>query len=303
MAHARIPRNPKYNELEPQLRFIERRLGASPTVSTGGSGIQPAHDETTTTISPYGVVNQFASDGEGILLSVVGDLYPQIVIPADGETGIYLGNGTYDPYSDGANIYISGHDFFIGNIDSGGTGSTVIQGAANGPLNFASGTIQIESIVGKVFIAAKPGLSDATPGGSEYVEIGSDLVIDETYSLGLTSADTAIHRLTVSNTPELLLDGASLPGSSLAVSDKSANYVLANSDDVINFTASGKTLTFHNVTSAHSKVYRIKNSSAGNCFFDTTTSQTVDGATTGTITPGQSIAVCPNGAATAWIVV
>lgn len=81
----------------------------------------------------------------------------------------------------------------------------------------------------------------------------------------------------------------------LSVSSKSANYSLTNNDDIIKVTSSGKIITLQDAITATKKRYTIKNSSGGNISFATTSSQTVDGSTTGTIIANQSLEVVPDG--------
>lgn len=87
----------------------------------------------------------------------------------------------------------------------------------------------------------------------------------------------------------------------LSVVATAVNYPTTDANDIVKITASGKVVTLHDATTAKVKTYIIKNASAGNCSFATTSSQTVDGSTTGTIVPNQSISVITDSAN--WIIV
>lgn len=73
------------------------------------------------------------------------------------------------------------------------------------------------------------------------------------------------------------------------------NYQVTDANDIIRVTVPGKIVTLHSAVTAAKKRYTIKNTSNGNISFATTSSQTVDGSTTGTIIPNQALEVIPNG--------
>lgn len=79
----------------------------------------------------------------------------------------------------------------------------------------------------------------------------------------------------------------------LTVTATSVNYSTSNTNDIVVVTVSGKVITLHDSATATVKPYIIKNLSNGNISFATTSSQTVDGSTTGTIVPNQSLTVIP----------
>ncbi len=74
-----------------------------------------------------------------------------------------------------------------------------------------------------------------------------------------------------------------------------------DADDVVIATADSITLTLHSAVTAKVKTYTLTNESSGSISFATTSSQTVNGSTTGTITAGQSISVVPT--ASNWTIV
>lgn len=69
---------------------------------------------------------------------------------------------------------------------------------------------------------------------------------------------------------------------------------ITDTDDVVIATASGVTLTLHSAASALVKRYTLQNASNDNISFATTSSQTVNGSTTGVIIPNQSLDVVPS---------
>lgn len=94
------------------------------------------------------------------------------------------------------------------------------------------------------------------------------------------------------------VDNAAHP---LTLQVKAVDYTIQSSDDVVKMTAPGKIATLPNATTAPIKPYIIKNSSTGNISFATTSAQTVDGSTTGTIVPSQSLTLITD--TSNWIVV
>jgi hypothetical protein len=86
-----------------------------------------------------------------------------------------------------------------------------------------------------------------------------------------------------------------------SVVTKTTNYTLTDDDDVVVATNAGVVLTLHSSATAAVKRYTLRNGSDGNISFATTSSQTVNGSTTGTIIPNQSIDVVPSGGN--WIIV
>jgi hypothetical protein len=88
---------------------------------------------------------------------------------------------------------------------------------------------------------------------------------------------------------------------SVGVTSTAISAATTNSTTALVATASGVTLTLHNATTAVVKRYTLANASNGDITFATTSSQTVNGSTTGTIIAGQSLDVVPvNGN---WIVI
>jgi len=85
------------------------------------------------------------------------------------------------------------------------------------------------------------------------------------------------------------------------VSIKNADYTLTNADDVIKAATPGIVLTLHSAATATSKPFTLTNSSDGNIFFATTSSQTVNGSTTGIMIPAQSLTLISDGAN--WIII
>lgn len=191
-------------------------------------------------------------------------------------------------------------------VADSGAEQVVNKGAASGytPLNASS----------KVSIAYLP-----TGTTSTTVAIGNDSRITGAVQastattkgdlLAATAAST-ITRLGVGGDGQVLtadssqatgIKWAATGASTISVSAKSSSYTLTNSDDVIKATASGIVLTLHDATTATVKRYTLQNASNGNISFATTSSQTVNGSTTGTIIPNQSLDVVPDGAN--WIII
>ncbi len=66
--------------------------------------------------------------------------------------------------------------------------------------------------------------------------------------------------------------------------EKAANYTLTALDDTINCTANSFTITLPSAVILFSKTYIVKNTGAGTITINTTSSQTVDGGASGTVT-------------------
>lgn len=77
----------------------------------------------------------------------------------------------------------------------------------------------------------------------------------------------------------------------------SASTTVADTDDVVQVTGtgSGVVVTLHSAATGTQKVYKIKNSAGGTITFATTSSQTVDGSTTGNILSQDALEVFPDG--------
>lgn len=82
---------------------------------------------------------------------------------------------------------------------------------------------------------------------------------------------------------------------------KATNYTITDTNDVIKATTSGIVITFPDATTATVKPFTIKNSSNGNISFATTSGQTVDGSTTGSIVPNQALTAVSDGAN--WLII
>lgn len=87
----------------------------------------------------------------------------------------------------------------------------------------------------------------------------------------------------------------------LSVLSKSSSYTFTDSNDVISASTASIVITLHDASTAFAKRYTIRNGSSGNISFATTSSQTVNGSTTGTLVPQESIDVVPLGGN--WIIV
>jgi hypothetical protein len=139
------------------------------------------------------------------------------------------------------------------------------------------------------------------------VAIRSDL--NKTFILSVSPASTLGNWLELKTPTDAVtsvngLTGVvTISGSSLTVnaSSKTSSYTVTDDDGVINATTSSIVITLHDATTARVKRYTVRNGSAGNISFATTSSQTVNGSTTGTLVPQQSIDVVPLGGN--WIIV
>ena len=154
-------------------------------------------------------------------------------------------------------------------------------------------------------------LSRSTARGESVTEGGTGKVSLTAYALlaGGTTSTGAMQQVSglgssgtvlTSNGASALPTWQSAPAPILSVGQKTANYTLTDSDDVIYATNSGITITLHDATTAKHKRYTIMNQSAGNISFATTSSQTVNGVTSGTIVPKQALVVDPDG--TNWLI-
>jgi hypothetical protein len=65
---------------------------------------------------------------------------------------------------------------------------------------------------------------------------------------------------------------------------KTANYTITDIDDVVDCTANSFTLTLPDATLNNGKQYNLKNTGAGTITLNTTSSQTIDGGASGTVT-------------------
>ncbi len=99
-------------------------------------------------------------------------------------------------------------------------------------------------------------------------------------------------------TGDVVITGSNL---TINVASKSSNYTTTDADDVVSASNTGVVLTLHDATTARVKRYTLRNGSAGNISFATTSSQTVNGSTTGTLATQESIDVVPLGGN--WIIV
>ncbi len=115
-----------------------------------------------------------------------------------------------------------------------------------------------------------------------------------------TDTDTKAAAVTVGS--GLSFDGTTLTASasSLAVTSKTANYTITTSDDLVLASAAGGafTVTLPTAVGKTGRIFKIKrtNSGSNNVTVGTTSSQTIDGSTTYTIsTQYQSIDVISDG--------
>ena len=82
---------------------------------------------------------------------------------------------------------------------------------------------------------------------------------------------------------------------------KSGAYNISASDNTINYTTSGGTLTLPTAVGISGRIYIVKNTSASPCTLATTSSQTIDGSTTYSMPSQACIHVQSNG--TNWIII
>jgi len=87
---------------------------------------------------------------------------------------------------------------------------------------------------------------------------------------------------------------------SRAYNSYSSNQTISDSNDVIEVTASGVTITLHAVSTAAKKNYDIKNTSSGNITIDGNSSEEIDGETSITVGPDENYTIFPTG--TKWLI-
>jgi hypothetical protein len=91
-------------------------------------------------------------------------------------------------------------------------------------------------------------------------------------------------------------DGISLPYVA-----KTANYTLTSSDHTVDCTANSFTVTLPTAVGITGRIYNIKNSGTGSIVVNTTSSQTIDGQLTQTLTQYDALTVVSSGSV--WIII
>lgn len=172
----KIPRGGFTPAQEPAIRYIEQNLGTSSGGGGAGSGIEGSRTFTTPTVTDPGggsaVTNEFATSGSAILIQVTGDAFPQIYIPADAGSGIYMADGTVTPF-DGGNIYWSiGDSFYFSNFESGSKVQITTSGGEI-DLDTSDVTKPIKISQGNI---TSPGGSNSERFGLDATAVGSNSV-------------------------------------------------------------------------------------------------------------------------------
>jgi hypothetical protein len=113
---------------------------------------------------------------------------------------------------------------------------------------------------------------------------------------------TAMSAQGVFTAAQLTYADIAVDGMVLGYVAKTANYTLTTTDYLVNCTSGTFTLTLPTAVGVAGQVYQLKNSGAGVITLNTTSSQTIDGNASGTLTAttGQSYSVMSNG--TNWLI-
>lgn len=155
-ANSRAQHVADHNELHD--RANTRIPAANPTGVTIQEMTDPVGGGTMKVVS-------FPADQAAIAIMVDGDAYPRWIFASDSTDGLYMGDGTYDPYNDGAYIAVFG-DLRIGapsgdndvSLRPSGTGvvtttkSLVVTGHLDVDNAVATGTVTPGTCVGKMEI-------------------------------------------------------------------------------------------------------------------------------------------------------
>ena len=94
-----------------------------------------------------------------------------------------------------------------------------------------------------------------------------------------------------------------LTGYSLGYAAKTANYTITNTDSLIHCTANTFALTLPTAASISGRVYHLKNTGTGTITLNTTSSQTIDGNASGTVTLAQWDALTLASDGANWIII
>ena len=94
-----------------------------------------------------------------------------------------------------------------------------------------------------------------------------------------------------------------LTGYSLGYAAKTANYTITNTDSLIHCTANTFVLTLPTAASISGRVYHLKNTGSGTITLNTTSSQTIDGNASGTVTLAQWDALTLASDGANWIII
>lgn len=124
------------------VRVVSGAAGlASATPFTATAAVDPATSGAMT-------VDTYPDDQSALAIQVAGDAYPQVLITSKAADGIYLGDGTYDAYNHGSNIYATGTSGkgikIVSNENAvhltGATGVNIATGGGSEPLGFHGAT-------------------------------------------------------------------------------------------------------------------------------------------------------------------
>jgi hypothetical protein len=115
-------------------------------------------------------------------------------------------------------------------------------------------------------------------------------------------ASTALGTNSRSLGPRTVLGAEGTPAVQfLAYAALTANYTLTDQEHTVDCTTGSFTVTLPTAVGATGRIYVVKNSGAGSITVDTTSSQTIDGLTSQTVTPGSAMMVQSTG--TDWIII
>ena len=187
-------------------------------------------------------------------------------------------------FNDTANITYSGANIFTGGMTINTTGITITD--VNISLGTTTGTKFGTST------SQKLGFFNATP----IVQVGNTIEIGVVLSnLGLRAAGTA-YPITTSGT-------ASLTGGQIrGYVAKTGTYTITTTDYLINCTANTFTVTLPTAVGVTGQIYHIKNSGTGVITINTTSSQTIDGNASGTLTLFQWDNLTVQSTGASWII-
>lgn len=249
-------------------------------------------DDQDTKTQRYGVLLRSGGLLTYVMLSnneLVGNLTAGVLIQNTSDTIWIVNNPGVNPIGKSSLGSISGAVTFDTTLANYFTATLTGNITATMPASIVQGTTM-------TWILQQGGSGGNTitlPGNTNS---GNGLVL----STALNAVDIITWIYDLGTTKWRILSSNIATGNQLSLVTKGANYTLTDADDIVKFNASGKILTFHDATIAKKKRYTIKNSSSGSMTFATTSSQTVDGSTTGTIVSNQAIEAVPDGAN--WII-
>lgn len=243
-------------------------VDAVPNLLNDGNavGIQPATNPTAITdisnpITGSGTMRfvQWPVDTVMLATGIEGDDFPRWLFSVDASDGLYFGDGTYDPYTDGCNLYADG---------------------AN---------LKLQSFNGAVNLFPATGFA---------VNVGGDTglhIISPSIPLTLTDEASGSHNLTVDSVDGLLYDGSPIAGGGGSGITRtrtvtSAGFTAGNTalTDYVYLIAGAHTPTMP-AAASNSNRYTFKNNHSANVTVTAGGTDTVEGVASYSLAPGESI--------------